>query len=122
MNIKGTIKKIHQTETVGSSGFQKRKIWVEIDLDSKYPQTIEVEFQGDKTSLVDNLRDGQVVDLSINLKGREWTSPAGEKKVFNTIVAWKVQVEGGQQSQPDNSFNRPPETNVVEDDSSTLPF
>jgi hypothetical protein len=122
MNIKGTIKKIHSTETVGSSGFQKRKVWIEVDSDSKYPQTIEIEFQGDKTSLADSLNEGQVVDLSINLRGREWTSPAGEKKVFNTIVAWKVQVEGGQ-SQPNNSFNSPPETNVPgADDSSTLPF
>ena len=110
MNIKGTIKKIFATETVGASGFQKRKVWVEVDLDTKYPQTIEIEFQGDKTSLADSLNDGQVVDLSINLRGREWTSPAGETKVFNTIVAWKVQVEGGQ-SQP-NTFNTPPETNV----------
>ena len=121
MNIKGTIKRIFATETVGASGFQKRKVWVEIDLDSKYPQTIEVEFQGDKTNLADNLRDGQVVDLSINLRGREWTNDKQETKVFNTIVAWKVQVEGGQQSQS-NTFNNPVETNVVEDDSSTLPF
>ena len=121
MNIKGIIKKIHPTETVGASGFKKRKVWVEIDLDSKYPQTIEIEFQGDKTSLVDTLYEGMdTFNFSINLKGREWTSPAGETKVFNTIVAWKVQVEGGQ-SQPD-TFNNPVETNVVEDDSSTLPF
>jgi hypothetical protein len=124
MNIKGTIKKIHPTETVGSSGFQKRKVWVEIDLDTKYPQTIEIEFQGDKTSLADNLSAGQVVDLSINLRGREWTSPTGETKVFNTIVAWKVEVVGGQ-SQP-NTFNRPAETNVpgegLGDDGSDLPF
>jgi hypothetical protein len=122
MNIKGTIKKIFATETVGASGFQKRKVWVEIDLDTKYPQTIEIEFQGDKTSLADSLSAGQVVDLSINLRGREWTNDKQETKVFNTIVCWKVQVEGGQQSQP-NTFNRPPETNVPgADDSSTLPF
>jgi ABC-type antimicrobial peptide transport system ATPase subunit len=122
MNIKGTIKKIFATETVGASGFQKRKVWVEIDSDSKYPQTIEIEFQGDKTSLADSLSAGQVVDFSINLKGREWTNDKQETKVFNTIVCWKVQVEGGQQSQP-NTFNRPVETNVpVADDSSTLPF
>ena len=121
MNIKGTIKKIFATETVGSSNFQKRKVWVEIDSDSKYPQTIEIEFQGDKTSLADSLSAGQVVDFSINLRGREWTNDKQETKVFNTIVCWKVQVEGGQ-SQP-NTFNSPPETSVpTADDSSTLPF
>jgi hypothetical protein len=129
MNIKGTIKKIFATETVGASGFQKRKVWVEIDLDTKYPQTIEIEFQGDKCSLADTLYEGMdAFNFSINLRGREWTSPAGEKKVFNTIVAWKVQVEGGQ-SQP-NTFNKPAETNVPgadvsgggEDNQSDLPF
>jgi ABC-type antimicrobial peptide transport system ATPase subunit len=129
MNIKGTIKKIHPTETVGASGFQKRKVWVEVDSDSKYPQTIEIEFQGDKTSLADNLSAGQVVDLSINLKGREWTNDKQETKVFNTIVAWKVQVEGGQ-SQP-NTFNNSVVMNADmgadvsgggEDDESDLPF
>jgi hypothetical protein len=111
MNIKGKIKKIHPTEKVGASGFQKRKVWVEVDSDTQYPQTIEIEFQGEKTTLADNLREGQVVDLSINLKGREWTNDKKETKVFNTIVAWKVQVDGGQ-SQPNNSFNSPSETNV----------
>jgi ABC-type antimicrobial peptide transport system ATPase subunit len=121
MNIKGTIKKIFATETVGNN-FQKRKVWVEVTDNPQYPQVIEMEFQGDKTSLADSLSAGQVVDLSINLRGREWTNDKQETKVFNTIVAWKVQVEGGQQSQP-NTFNRPPETNVPgADDSSTLPF
>jgi hypothetical protein len=115
MNIKGTIKNIFATETVGASNFQKRKIWVEIDLDTKYPQTIEIELQGERTSLADSLNEGQVVDISINLRGREWTSPQGETKVFNTIVAWKVEVEGGQQSQP-NAFTRPAETNVPTED------
>ena len=30
------------------------------------------------------------VDISINLRGREWTNPKGETVVFNTIEAWKV--------------------------------
>jgi hypothetical protein len=28
--------------------------------------------------------------LSINLRGREWTNPHGEVKVFNTLQCWKV--------------------------------
>ena len=30
------------------------------------------------------------VDISYNLRGREWTNPQGEVKVFNSIEAWKV--------------------------------
>jgi hypothetical protein len=96
MNIKGRVKQIHPVESVGTNVFQKRKVWVEIDLDSKYPQTIEIEFQGEKTSLADSFKVGDTVDFSLNLRGREWSSPAGETKVFNTITAWKVQVESNQ--------------------------
>jgi len=96
MNIKGRVKQIHPVESVGSNGFQKRKVWVEIDLDSKYPQTIEIEFQGEKSNLPDSFKVGDTVDFSLNLRGREWSSPAGETKVFNTITAWKVTVESTQ--------------------------
>ena len=95
MIIKGIVKQIHTVESVGTNNFQKRKVWVEIDLDSKYPQTIEIEFQGEKCSLADSFKQGDTVDFSLNLRGREWTSPAGETKVFNTITAWKVAVEAG---------------------------
>jgi hypothetical protein len=28
------------------------------------------------------------------LRGREWTSPGGEVKYFNTLEAWKIDVLG----------------------------
>jgi len=33
---------------------------------------------------------GDKVDVSLNLKGREWINKDGEKKYFNTLEAWKV--------------------------------
>jgi single-strand DNA-binding protein len=116
MNIKGRVKQIHPVESVGSNGFQKRKVWVEIDLDSKYPQTIEIEFQGEKCSLADSFKSGDTVDFSLNLRGREWSSPAGETKVFNTITAWKVAVEAG------TTPNAPAPIQSNQDESNPLPF
>jgi single-strand DNA-binding protein len=107
MNIKGRVKTIHPVESVGTNGFQKRKVWVEIDLDSKYPQTIEIEFQGEKCSLADSFKSGDTVDFSLNLRGREWTNNNGEVKVFNTITAWKVQVEGANTMPPAPVQNAP---------------
>jgi translation initiation factor IF-3 len=109
MNIKGRVKQIHPVESVGTNNFQKRKVWVEIDLDSKYPQTIEIEFQGEKSNLPDNFKVGDTVDFSLNLRGREWTNNNGEVKVFNTITAWKVQVDGGQSTPPAPIQNAPSE-------------
>jgi len=114
MNIKGRVKQIHPVESVGTNNFQKRKVWVEIDLDSKYPQTIEIEFQGEKCSLADSFKQGDTVDFSLNLRGREWTNTNGEVKVFNTITAWKVAVEGSQ------SQTAPVQPN--QDESNPLPF
>jgi hypothetical protein len=115
MNIKGKVKTIHPVESVGTNNFQKRKVWVEIDLDSKYPQTIEIEFQGEKCSLADSFKHGDTVDFSLNLRGREWSSPSGETKVFNTITAWKVAVEGANTAPP-------PPVQSNQDESNPLPF
>ena len=41
-------------------------------------------------NLIKYNKPGDKVDISINLRGREWTNPQGEVKVFNTIEAWKV--------------------------------
>ena len=45
-----------------------------------------IEFQQDKTDLLNNYKVGQDVKVSINLRGREWINPQGEAKYFNSIV------------------------------------
>jgi hypothetical protein len=41
--------------------------------------------------------EGQEIELSFNLKGREWTSPAGDVKYFNTLQGWKIEGEAPKQ-------------------------
>ena len=92
MNVKGTIKTINDTQVV-SDKFQKREFVVTTD--EMYPQHILIQATQDKCSLLDSFKVGSPVDVSINLRGREWTSPSGEVKYFNTIEAWKIeQAEG----------------------------
>lgn len=88
MEVKGKVKHVGQTESVGASGFQKRLIAVETD--EKYPQVLGVEFVQDKTALLDNINVGESVTIGINLRGREWTNPQGEVKYFNTIAGWRI--------------------------------
>ena len=40
--------------------------------------------------MLDSFKEGQQVEIFFDLKGREWTSPQGEKKYFNSLQAWKV--------------------------------
>jgi hypothetical protein len=91
MQITGQVKRIHPIETVGANAFQKRKIWVETEQSSDYPQLIEVECSGKKVNVADSLNEGDIVELEANLNGRQWND-----KVFNTISVWKVTVKGSQ--------------------------
>jgi hypothetical protein len=124
MEVQGKIKLIGETQTFGANGFRKRE--VVITTEEQYPQPIMVEFIQDKTDLLDNFKVGQDVKISINLKGREWVSPQGETKYFNSVQGWRVEAE-----QPGAQGNTPPvapeqafapANDLNEEDHDDLPF
>ena len=88
MKISGAVHHIGNVEKV-SEKFQKRDFVIETG--DKFPQRILMQLTQDKVSLADNLKVGQVVECSINLRGREWVSKDGEIKWFNTIECWSMQ-------------------------------
>ena len=90
MEIQGRIKVIFAPETVGQNGFQKRDLV--ITTEEQYPNDIIIQFTQSKCALLDTLRVGQRVKVHFYLQGREWTSPQGEVKYFNTVVGWKIEV------------------------------
>ena len=92
----GTIKVISDTQRI-SEKFQKRE-FVVTDTTSMYPQDILFQTTQDKCNLLDQFQINENVEVSFNLRGREWTSPQGEVKYFNTIEAWRIEKQG--QSQP----------------------
>ena len=92
----GTIKAIQDTQRI-SDKFQKRE-FVVTDTTSMYPQDILFQATQDKCTLLDSFQANDNVEVSFNLRGREWTSPQGEVKFFNTIEAWRIEKQG--QSQP----------------------
>ena len=93
MNIQGKVVRVLPTQTVGEKGFQKREIHGEIDGDSKYPQVIGLEAQGEKVGLLDDINPNDIVSFEINLRGREWSGQYDVVKVFNTLSIWKVEVK-----------------------------
>ena len=90
MEIQGRIKQIFAPESVGANGFQKRDLV--ITTEEQYPSDIIIQFTQSKCALLDNLQVGQRVKVHFNLQGREWTSPQGEVKYFNTVVGWKIEL------------------------------
>lgn len=102
MQITGTIKVLRDTEPV-SDRFKKREIVI-TDSSTQYPQHISIQFTNDRCDLLNNFKEGDQVEVSINLRGREWTSPQGEIKYFNTIEGWKITNVNGVISQSDQDI------------------
>jgi len=88
MELQGKIEVI-QTEEINGT-FKKRSLILQTELDSQYPQLVNIEFQQDKTALLDSLTIGDDVKVSINIAGRKWTNPEGKELYFNTIKGWKI--------------------------------
>jgi hypothetical protein len=111
--LSGTIKVIGEKKDV-SDKFSKREFVVTINESDKYPQDIMMQLTNAKCDELNSFMEGQSVDVSFNLRGREWTSPQGEVKYFNTIEAWRIELQGG------GSIS--PEPTVVSEDDDELPF
>jgi len=89
MDISGKLKLINETKEYGSNGFRKREVVVTTE--EQYPQDLMVEFIQDKCDLINSFKVGQSVKIDINLRGREWESPQGEIKYFNSIQGWRIE-------------------------------
>ena len=92
MEIKGIIKKISETVQI-SDRFRKREFVLEYASNPDYPQPIQLELVQDRCELLDEFKEGQEVEVYFDLRGREWTSPQGQVKYFNSLQAWRLVAE-----------------------------
>ncbi len=125
MEVQGRIKMIDETKTYGNNGFRKRE--VVITTEEQYPQHILVEFVQDKCDLLNSYNEGQMVKVSINLRGREWVNPQGETKYFNSVQGWRIEnlqqetaPEGMPPVPPMEAFE--PADDLNEEEHDDLPF
>ena len=126
--LNGTVKVVNDTVQV-TEKFAKRE-FVVTDTSSMYPQDILFQAVQDKCGMLDGIQPGEQVEVSFNLRGREWTSPKGEVKYFNTLDAWRIEKvaqgmpQGGPSpmdlgSEPAPAAGSSADTNEEDDD---LPF
>lgn len=126
MEVQGKIKLLGETEHIGNKGFSKRDVVVTTE--DQYPQHISIQFTQDKCDLLDHYKVGSNVKISINLRGREWTSPKGEVKHFNSIEGWRIESLDTAISsstppvaQPSEAFE-PTTTTTTTEEEDNLPF
>lgn len=89
--IKGTVYKVSQEE-IKSEKFKKRDVILEV-IEGTYKQYLTVQFSNAKCDLLNNVRQGDMISVSINLKGRLWTGADGVEKYFNTIEGWQIEAD-----------------------------
>ncbi len=90
MDVTGTLKVKGETVKV-SEKFTKREFVITDNSSSQYPQHISFQLAQDKCGLLDPFQLGSEIKVHFNLRGREWTSPQGELKHFNSLEAWRLE-------------------------------
>ncbi len=97
----GKLHVVNETKQV-SERFTKREFVVEI-ADGKYPQFVLFQLTGDRCSLLDEHRVGDAVRVTFNVRGREWKSPQGEVKYFNSLDVWKLEAAQGSRARSNST-------------------
>jgi hypothetical protein len=119
LQVKGKLK-VKGSEQAINDRFRKRE-FVLTDDSSQYPQHISFQLTQDKCALLDAYNIGDEMTVSFNLRGREWTSPKGEIKYFNSLEAWRIE-KGSSVANQESNYEPIPETFGKGDAIDDLPF
>jgi hypothetical protein len=87
--MQGKVHAAFGTEQV-TQRFRKREFVLELDGESRYPQYVMFQLTGDRCERLDGIEKGDDVAVEFSLRGREWTSPKGEIRYFNSLEVWSV--------------------------------
>ncbi len=91
--LNGILKVINDTQVV-SDRFKKREIVI-TDNTGQYPQDISFQLTQEKTDAVNDMKVNDPVQVSFFIRGREWTSPQGEVRYFNSLDIWSIKKMDG---------------------------
>lgn len=89
MDVTGVLKVKGETKQV-SDKFKSRE-FVLTDNSSQYPQHISFVATQEKCGILDKFNTGENIKVHFNLRGREWKSPSGEVKYFNSLEVWRIE-------------------------------
>ena len=107
METTGRIHALFDAQQV-TERFRKREFVVELADNPRYPQYVLFQLTGDRCESLEGFRVGDEVRVEFSLRGREWKSPRGETKYFNSLDVWKVEKLGGTAGDRAFSFEEPP--------------
>ena len=89
MQVQGRIHTAFPAEQV-TQRFKKREFVLELDAASRYPQLVIFQLTGDRCDSLDDFKVDDVVSVEFSLRGREWKSPKGDTRFFNSLEVWSI--------------------------------
>ncbi len=87
--VEGKLHRIFPTEQKSAS-FTAREFVLEVP-DGNYPQLIKFQAVQDRCGVLDNFKEGDMVKVAFDLRGREWNG-----KYLTNLNAWKVDRASGE--------------------------
>ena len=93
METSGRIHALFDTQQV-TERFRKREFVVELADNPRYPQYVLFQLTGDRCENLDGFTVGDEVKVEFSLRGREWKSPKGEMRYFNSLDVWTLEKAG----------------------------
>jgi len=106
--VSGQLHVKYDTQQV-TERFSKREFVLEIG-DGPYPQHVKFQLVQDKTPVLDPFEVGDILQVSFDLRGREYTSPKGEVSYFTNLNAWRIQ----KANQEPNTPQAPPKDGTTD--------
>lgn len=121
--ISGRLHAIHEAKQI-TERFRKREFVVETSDGGRYPQLVIFQLTGDRCDQLDDYNVGDEVQLDFSLRGREWKSPSGDIRYFNSLDVWTVRSARGPNAEVgpvgfDDGAPLPPAPGISDDD---IPF
>ena len=89
MQVQGRIHTAFPAEQV-TQRFKKREFVLELEAASRYPQLVIFQLTGDRCDSLDDFKVDDVVSVEFSLRGREWKSPKGDTRFFNSLEVWSI--------------------------------
>lgn len=114
LEVKGKVIEVGTPQQV-TEKLKKRTVTVEHGDNPQYLEQNQFEAINDRCALLDELREGDEVNVHFNLRGRSYVGKDGKKGHFNSLAIWKVDVL---KTTAQKTYTPP----VDDDDPDGLPF
>lgn len=95
MEIKGKVLEI-SNEQVITEKFKKREFVLQVEKEvsgNVYTDLIQMQTTNAKTSILNELKVNDEVNVHFNIRGSKWTNKEGRVSYITNLEAWKIEVE-----------------------------